>query len=96
MIILKDVDAAETERIHDGSFPFPDFSNPLYISKFSAVDNAKLIAVGVVRLTAEGILFTDRNVPLVTRAKASYNVMNSLREDLKVRGLDECHGTFWF
>jgi len=91
MLILNSVDKEVTEKMHDGSFPFPDLNNPLYISKKTVVDSGKIVAVGLVRLTAEGILFVEPDAPLVTRARASYNVMNALQEDVKKRGLDECH-----
>ena len=91
MFIINNAEQEAVEKMHDNSFPIPDLSNSLYIAKKTAIDNGSIIAIGLVRLTAEGILFTDRDAPLTTRAKASYNIMNALREDLKIKGLDDCH-----
>ena|SRR5271166_6045584 len=91
MFILNDVNLDLMKSIHDGSFPLPDLTNRLYILKKSAVENGKLVAVGLVRLTAEGILMTDQSLPLVTRANCSTVLIESLKSDAKSYGLDECH-----
>ena len=91
MLIINSIDKELTLKIHDGSFPFPDLSNPLYVSKKTVIDNGSIVAVGLARLTTEGILFTNPDMPLVSRARASKAVMDSLREDLRKQGIDECH-----
>lgn len=79
------------QEIHDGSFPFPDLSNPLYISKRIAVCDGKTIAAGFVRLTCEGILIVDGNACKLARAIAGKEIIESLKIDVKSKGLDECH-----
>lgn len=90
-MIIVDTNGEDLKDIHDNSFPFPDLSNPLYISKKEVVSDGIIIAGGIVRLTAEGILFTNKDASLMQRAIASNAIIKALREDVKNRGLDECH-----
>ena len=91
MLIHNGVDLEEMKRIHDNSFPLPDLSNRLYICKKSVIDDGKLVAIGLVRLTAEGILLTNQLLPVTMRARASAVVIEQLKQDVKAWGLDECH-----
>jgi hypothetical protein len=90
MLILDD-SCEELKNIHDNSFPFPDVSNPLYISKKLVISQGKLVGGGLVRLTAEGILILDQSLPVGLRAIASKAIITALKEDVKKKGLDECH-----
>lgn len=90
MIILNST-GEELEELHDNSFPFPDLSNPLYVSRKIAMSEGKIIGGGLVRLTTEGILILDQNTTLQQRSIASKAIINALKEEVKSRGLDECH-----
>lgn len=90
MIVLN-TDGYDFQTIHDNSFPFPDLSNPLYISKREVISDGQLIAGGIVRLTTEGILFTNKDCSLHKRTIASKAIIQALKEDIKKKGLDECH-----
>jgi N-acetylglutamate synthase-like GNAT family acetyltransferase len=91
MIILDYIDEEVIKRIHDDSFPLPDLSNPLYVSQKTVIDEGDVVAAGLVRLTAEGILITNQSLPAITRARASKELIEALKKDCKGRGLDECH-----
>jgi hypothetical protein len=91
MLITNSVSLEEMKAIHDGSFPLPDLSNRLYICRKTAVDAGKIVAVGLVRLTAEGILITNQELPKSTRARASAVLVEQLKQETKSYGLDECH-----
>lgn len=90
MLIINDT-CEELRSLHDGSFPFPDVQNPLYISKKLLISQGKLVGGGLVRLTAEGILILDQTLPVHLRAIASKAIISALKEDVKTKGLDECH-----
>src|SRR5437667_9101996 len=91
MMLIDNIDEREARRIHDGSFPFPNLSNPSYIVQRTAIDNGNIVAHVIVKLTAEGILITDQSLPLVTRARCARELMNSAERPLKARNLDDCH-----
>jgi len=91
MLILNTIDDEITEKIHDGSFPYPQFDDKIYISKKTVVEHGKVIAIGAVKITTEGILITDQNAPLITRARCSEAVIEALKQDVKLAGLNECH-----
>jgi hypothetical protein len=91
MMILDFVDEEEAKKIHDNSFPFPDLSNKLYIFQKTAIEEGRIVAVGLVRLTTEGILITNKDVRSITRARAAREVIESLKKDCQLRNLDECH-----
>lgn len=91
MLILNNIDQEVLESIHDNSFPIPIVRNPLYISKKTAIDNGQLIGSAMVKLTAEGILILDQNQPLVTRARAAKELIEALKQDIKMQGLNDCH-----
>jgi hypothetical protein len=90
-MIMNSVNKDEMKRIHDDSFILPNIDNKQYILKQTSIQNGKIAAIGIVKLTAEGILLTDKDLPLVTRAKASKEVIESLRHNLKLIGLDDCY-----
>ena len=91
MLITNSVNYKDMEKLHDNEFPLPDLSNRLYICRKTVIDKAEVVAIGLVRLTAEGILFTNGSLPLVTRARASAVLIEQLKGDCKSQGLDECH-----
>jgi hypothetical protein len=89
MIIFDDI-ADEVKGIPI-EFPFPDLANPLYISRKTIVHDGKVIGAGLVRLTGEGILILDKEQPLISRARGAMEVIEALKQDVKRKGLDECH-----
>jgi hypothetical protein len=94
MIILDAVDLSTLESLHRSiqeQFPIPDITDPMYISCKAVVDNGKVQAIGLVKLTTEGVLVTDINLPKTTRALASVTAMNALKQDLISKGIHECH-----
>ena len=91
MLILRSADSDILKEIHDGSFPLPDLSNPLYFGQCTAIENGEVIGVGLVRLTCEGILITDQSKPVTQRARASKAIIESAREQAKFKGLEDCH-----
>jgi len=91
MLIANYIIEKELRKIHDESFPFQDLANKLYISQKTVIDNGEIVAAGLVRLTAEGILMCNMNMPVITRARATRELIESLKKDVQSRGLDECH-----
>jgi len=89
-VIVVDQIADEVQRI-EIEFPFPDLSNPLYISRKTIIENNQIVGAGLVRLTGEGILILDPSQPKTVRARAAAQVIEALKQDVKSRGLDECH-----
>jgi hypothetical protein len=90
MLIVKST-GEELRNIHDNSFPFPDLSNNLYISRRIAISSGQIIGGGLVKITAEGILILDENIDIQTRALASRYIIEALKKDCKMAGLDDCH-----
>ena len=78
-------------RIHDDSFPLPWLDNPANIAHRSIIEGGKLVAVGIVRYTTEGILIADEELPIITRARATEMIIKELAEEVRARGLHECH-----
>ena len=91
MLILDTVNREDLLNLHDNSFPLPDLSNHLYVSRKTAIENGKVNAIGLVRLTAEGILLTNSEATLTSRARCSAVLIERLKQDIKCQGLDECH-----
>lgn len=94
MIILNSADHSTLIRLHESTkeqFPVPDLEDKMYISCKSAVENGKVQAIGLIRLTTEGILVTDQSLPKTTRALASVAVMDALKKDLLSKQIHECH-----
>lgn len=94
MIVLNAIDQLTVENLHrtvSEQFPVPDVTDPMYISCKSAIDNGKVQAIGLVRLTTEGVLITDNSLPKTTRALASVAVMDALKKDLLSKRIHECH-----
>ena len=91
MLVTDTVSREDMMSLHDDSFPLPDLSNRLYISRKTVVESGHIAAIGLVRLTAEGILLTNKDLPLVTRARCSAILVEKLKQDIKLQGLDECH-----
>lgn len=89
MIIIDGI-ADEVRRIPT-EFPFPDTSNPLYIAQKTIIDAGEVVGAGLVRLTGEGILILDPAKSRVSRAWGAAQVIEALKQDVKARGLDECH-----
>lgn len=90
MLVLNNL-TDELKKIHNGKFPFPDLRNPLYISRKTVIDDGKMVGGGLVRLTGEGILILDESLPRTMRARAAEQIVYSLMQDVKNKGLDECH-----
>ena len=79
------------ERIHDNSFPLPDLSNRLYVGKKSVVADSQVAAIGLIRLTCEGVLLTNNSLPSPTRARAGAITIEALKKDALRLGLNDCH-----
>jgi len=72
------------------NFPFPDLSNPLYAIQRVVVEKDKIILAAIVKLTAEGIFITNKDIGNLTRMKA----IMAADKDLKLLwnfGLDDIH-----
>jgi len=91
MLSINRICLDDMRRIHDDSFPLPDLSNPANIAFRSIIGDGKLIAIGIVRYTTEGILIADEELPVTTRARATEMIVKELAEEVKARGLYECH-----
>ena len=92
MLILNSIDPEILMQLHQGyEFPLPDLTDKLYISKKSVIESGKITAIGLVRLTAEGILITNDLCSQMSRARCSEAVINALRQDVKRQGLTDCH-----
>jgi hypothetical protein len=91
MFITNFVDAEIMKEIHDNSFPLPDLLNPLYVSQKTAIENGRVVAIGLVRLTAEGVLICNMKEGSLARARASATLIEELKKDCIQSKLDECH-----
>src|SRR5271157_1872007 len=86
---VTDLDKVELERIHDGSFPFPDLTDT--IAKECVIDNGILVGMGIVRLTTEGILIIDRTLTTPTKVRAIRRLIEDLSLRAKILGVKDCH-----
>lgn len=93
MITFNSIDPDIIMQMHGNTaaFPLPDVSNKLYISKKTVISKGKPVAIGLVRLTGEGILIVDTQCNHIERAIASAAVIEALRGDVKNQGLEDCH-----
>src|SRR4029077_13259256 len=57
------------KKYYETQFPFPDFMN--YLCAFVVCDDQnRIVTAGGIKLMAEALLITDKNMPLMTRSKA--------------------------
>lgn len=77
------------QEIHDNSFPLPDLNSMKFIK--TVVSDGLVQAVGLVRITAEGILITDQKLSLQQRAIASGLAIDELKKECMRAGLQDCH-----
>jgi len=82
-------------QLHKNSgedFPFPDLLNQLYCcSKVVEDEDENIVGVGVVRLTSESILILNPGRERSVRARAIKLLINRMKRDVKVLGMDETH-----
>ena len=91
MLISNIVDEEILKQIYDNSVPFPDIKDNLYLSKKVIYDNGEIVAIGLVRLTCEGIVFVNPNSPKTARVRAIKELINIQSDDAKRFGLKDCH-----
>jgi hypothetical protein len=91
MFIPNVIDPEAIKQIHDGSFPFPDLASPLFLSKRMAIKDGKLIGFIGAKLTAEGVLILNSETSAITRTKASLELWDAMKRDLKNFGLEDFH-----
>src|ERR1700678_3602685 len=89
MIILDYIDPEDIKKLHDNSFPIPDLSK--CIAGRTIIDNGGISAIALLRVTSEAILFTNQNLPNITRGRALQALMKELEKELKYRNLTDCH-----
>jgi hypothetical protein len=78
-------------RIHDGSFPFPDFDDSTFISKKVIIDKGKIIGCGLTKLTSEFILILDRSASLKVRVNSLNSLQRNVIEELSKKGIKDTH-----
>ncbi len=90
MIVLN-TNGDELKELHDNTFPFPDLSDSMYISRKSVISEGRVIAGGLVKLTTEGVLFVNKFASLHQKSIASKAIIESLKQDLINKNIHECH-----
>lgn len=91
MILVNASSSDDFKAIHDYSFPLPDLSNKLYISKKLAIEKDKVLAAGLVKLTCEGVLIIDRDLPLLTKVRVIRTLIDVQASEVKKLGMEDCH-----
>lgn len=91
MILVNTSSSDDFKAIHDDSFPLPDLSNKLYINKKLAIEKDRVLAAGLVKLTCEGILVIDRDLPLLTKVRVIRTLIANQADEVKKLGLEDCH-----
>lgn len=91
MILVNTSSSDDFKAIHDDSFPLPDLSNRLYISKKLAIEKDRILAAGLVKMTCEGILVIDRDLPLLTKVRVIRTLIDNQSCEVKRAGLEDCH-----
>jgi hypothetical protein len=89
MLILDNIiDIDNFRALHKANFPFPEGE---FLTKQAVLDNGGLVALGLVRLTTEGILVINQSLPLTTRIRAIKELINNLEDTVKRVGINSCH-----
>lgn len=89
-----DLDALRAMHAAQGfDYPFPDLSDPLFLSKLVVEDGAgRAVAASLARLTCEMYFFAD---PAAATPRDRYESLLALHrageEDLRARGLEDAH-----
>ena len=91
MIILDKIDQEDLKELHDATFPLPDLLNPTYIAGRTIIDNGKVVAIGILKVTTEAVLITNERAPHITRGRAVKALVNELEIELRKRRLQDCH-----
>ena len=91
MLVLESIEEEEMKKIHDGSFPLPNLTDPAYIASRTVIDNGSIVAVGLVRVTTEAILIINQSLPRITRARAGQKLVEEMGRELRWRGIHDCH-----
>lgn len=78
-------------RIHDDSFPFPNFSDPTFISKRIIVNNGDIIGCSLVKITSEAIVILDKTKPLRIRVDSLTKLQKQIVCELRQRGIRDIH-----
>ena len=72
-------------------FPLPDLDNLLYCIKVAVRNaNGKVVAIGLVKLTAEAILVLDHDMSRISCVKAILKLKDFINDELFNYGMDEC------
>lgn len=81
----------EVFRLHDGSFPFPNCSDPNYIQKKILIHEGRIIGAGFIRLTTELTLILNKNESLRTRVDAIKELEKKITCNLRNKGIKDIH-----
>lgn len=81
----------ELHRIHDGTFPFPNFSDPTFIQKKILVDKGRIIGCGLVKITTEGVVILDQDSPIKSRVLGLQELQRNIVCELLKRGIHDIH-----
>ena len=81
----------DVHRIHNGSFPFPDFNDSTFIEKKIIIDKGKVIGCGIIKITSEFILILDEQSSIKSRVLGLQELQKHLVCDLLKKGIRDCH-----
>lgn len=86
-------DIPELLRIHKeffDYFPFPNLDDPICAFQWVVVDDtSKIVLASVIRLTAEAIFLTDKNLSNIKRAKAIKLINDEKFDEVMNFGLED-------
>jgi hypothetical protein len=91
---IKQEDVPNVKMVHaeNHSYPFPDLSNPLYVVQDLIKDeNGEIVMAGIIRLTSEVILVTNKSANINKRIAALGIIAKELTRMLKELGIEDCH-----
>lgn len=78
------------KKYYEDDFAFPNFEKH-FISSFVIEDNNQIVTAGVVRLIAESVLITNKDVGKLTRRNALLIALDASLSACKVMNFDQLH-----
>jgi len=91
---LQRSDIEELWRIKEKfyNFPFPDITQPIYcIQNVIRDDKGNIVLGSILKLTAEGIFITNKDLPEITRMKAILLANKEISKQAINLGLEDVH-----
>jgi hypothetical protein len=91
-IKLEDIPSIKMIHAENHNYPFPDLTNPLYVVQDVIRDeNDDIIMAGVIRVTSEAILITNKQATVTKRIAALAILAKEMIKMLKELQIEDCH-----